>query len=139
MGLQPRARRDAASFTYCCRLDGILAKMTELKHKQSGTEDASWDKWQGENEMANVVAGRTATPPGLLGYCPSAVRSRGPSSLKGCSSKCASSDGSQDGKIELNPNPNQNPNPNPYPKPYPYHPNPTSVAMGVWALVFVCA
>ena len=25
----------------------MLAKMTELQHKQSGTEAASWDKWQG--------------------------------------------------------------------------------------------
>ena len=93
--------------------------MTELQHKQSGTEDASWDKWQGENEMANVVADRAATPPGLLGYCPSAVCSSGPSSLKGCSSKCTSSDGSQDWKIDPNPdhNPNQNQNPNPYPNP----------------------
>ena len=111
MGLQPRAHRDAASLTYCCRLDGILAKMTELQHKQSGTEDASWDKWQGENEMANVVAGPTATPAGLLGYCPSAVCGRGPSALKGCSSKCTSSDGSQDWKIDPNPNPNPNPTP----------------------------
>lgn len=51
--------------------------------------------------MANVVADRTATPPGLIGYCPSAVCSAGPSSLKGCSSKCTSSDGSGDWKIAL--------------------------------------
>ena len=100
MGLQPQAHRVAASITYCCRLKSITAKMTELQHKQSGTEDASWDKWQGENEMANVVADRTATLAGLLGYCPSAVCGKGPSSLKGCSSKCTSSDGSQDGKID---------------------------------------
>jgi len=94
-------------------MKSISGKMTELQHKQSGTEAASWEKWQGENQMANVVAGPTATPAGLLGYCPSAVCGKGPSSLKGCSSKCTSSDGSQEGKID----PNPNPNPTPYPEP----------------------
>ena len=47
MGLQPQAHRVAASITYCCRLKSITAKMTELQHKQSGTEAASWEKWQG--------------------------------------------------------------------------------------------
>ena len=86
--------RDLGYYRVTFTLKGILAEMTELQHKQSGMEDASWDKWQGENEMGNVVADRTATPAGLLGYCPSAVCGKGPSSLKGCSSKCASSDGS---------------------------------------------
>ena len=43
---------------------------------------------------------------GLLGYCPLAVCSKGPSSLNGCSSKCTSSDGSQDWKIEMFATPN---------------------------------
>ena len=77
----------------------MLAKMTELQHKQSGTETASWDKWQGANQMPNVVTD-------LLGYCPSAVCSSGPSSLKGCSTRCTSSDGSQDWEIEMFATPN---------------------------------
>ena len=28
-------------------MKSISGKMTELQHKQSGTEAASWDKWQG--------------------------------------------------------------------------------------------
>ena len=43
---------------------------------------------------------------GLLGYCPLAVCSKGPSSLNGCSSRCTSSDGSQDWKIEMFATPN---------------------------------
>ena len=68
--------------------------MTELEHKQSGTADASWDKWQGENEMSNVANE-------LLLYCPRSVCNSGPSSLRGCSSSCTSSDGSQDWKMEM--------------------------------------
>ena len=76
------------------KLDQSVGKMTELAHKQSGTEDASWDKWQGENQMSNVVNV-------LLDYCPDAVCNRGPSSLKGCATSCASGDGSQDWEIEM--------------------------------------
>ena len=43
---------------------------------------------------------------GLLGYCPLAVCSKGPSSLNGCSSRCTSSDGSRDWKIEMFATPN---------------------------------
>ena len=119
--------RDLGYYRVTLKLDGMLAKMTELQHKQSGTEAASWDKWQGENEMSNVATKFG----GLLGYCPLAVCSKGPTSLNGCSSRCTSSDGSQDWKIEMFATPNtfrkvtadlSNPNPNPNPTP----PNPNT-------------
>lgn len=98
--------RDLGYYRVTFKLKNITAKMTELQHKQSGTEAASWDKWQGENEMGNVVLGQG----GLLGYCPQAVCSSGslgrtPGKQDGCSTKCASSDGSQIGRSRCSPRP----------------------------------
>lgn len=73
-------------------LRDILDTLSELTHKQSGLETASWDKWQGD--MSNVVHE-------LLGYCPHAVCDEGPASLQTCSSKCADDDGSQETKLVM--------------------------------------
>ena len=86
--------RDLGYYRVTFELENILAKMTELVHKQPGTADASWDRWQGQDQMSNVVNE-------LLPYCPTSVCDSGPTNLKGCSSKCTKSDGSQDNKIVM--------------------------------------